>query len=79
MIEQSYEPMQTEQNHDPMQTEQRVVSSSFATDTMPMDVRNRDDHVSSLSTRATKKIKPTSDAQMAVDDRPRAHTYETRQ
>ena len=76
MVEQSYEPMQTEQNHDPMQTEQRDVSGRVATDTIPVDVKNRDDHVLSPSSNATKKIKPTSDAQMAVDNRPRAHTHE---
>ena len=61
-----------EQIGEDMQVDPTAASDSFATDRIPMDVSSRDDRVPSPSTRATKKSRPTSDAQMAVDDRPRA-------
>ena len=52
-----------------MQVDPKAASDRFATDRAPMEVGSRDDQGPPTSTRANKKIKPTSNAQSYVGER----------
>ena len=64
-----------EQGDESMPAEHGDDNGRFATDIIPIQIRNRKDYLQTPSRRSTKKTRPTLDAKRAVDECPKAQVY----